>query len=90
MKRDEYNLYYPYKDSEKVMLYTAKVPNVKLFKIYTVEKIRNQDILGSLFALNIDSSCFEDIVLYNKDYYLFITEEMSLYVKYNIKQIGKS
>lgn len=90
LKKDEYNVYYPYKDSEKVMLYTGKLPTVKLFKVYTVEKIRHQDILGSLFALNIDSSCFGDIVLYNKDYYLFITEEMSLYVKDNLKQIGKS
>lgn len=90
LKKDEYNVYYPYKDSEKVMLYTGKVPNVKLFKIYTVEKIRHQDILGSLFALNIDSSCFGDIVLYNEDYYLFITEEMSLHVKDSLKQIGKS
>lgn len=90
LKKDEYIVYYPYKDSEKVMLYTGKLPTVKLFKVYTVEKIRHQDILGSLFALNIDSSCFGDIVLYNKDYYLFITEEMSLYVKDNLKQIGKS
>ncbi len=90
LKKTEYNIYYPYKDSEKVMLYTGKVPSVKLFKIYTVEKIRHQDILGSLFALNIDSSCFGDIVLYKEDYYVFVTEEMSLYLKDNLKQIGKS
>lgn len=90
LKKDEYNVYYPYKDSEKVMLYTGKVPIVRLFKINTVEKIKHQDILGSLFALNIDSSCFGDIVLYNEDYYVFIIEEMSLYVKDNLKQIGKS
>ena len=35
LKKNEYNVYYPYKDSEKVMLYTGKVPKVKLFKIYT-------------------------------------------------------
>ncbi len=90
LKNTEYNIYYPYKDSEKVMLYTGKIPNVKLFKIYTVENIRHQDILGSLFALNIDSSCFGDIILYDGDYYVFVTEEMSLYVKDNLKQIGKS
>lgn len=90
LKKDEYNVYYPYKDSEKVMLYTGKVPNVKLFKIYAVEKIKHQDILGSLFALNIDSSCFGDIVLYNDDYYVFITQEMFSYIKDNLKQISKS
>lgn len=90
LKKDDYKVYYPYKDSEKVMLYTRKLPNVKLFKIYTVEKIRHQDILGSLFALNIDSSYFGDIVLYEEDYYVFVAEEMSLYIKENLKQIGKS
>lgn len=90
LKKQEYKIYYPYKDSEKVMLYTGKIPNIKLFKIYTVEKLRHQDILGSLFALNIDSSCFGDIVLYNEDYYMFIIEEMALYVKDNLKLIGKS
>lgn len=90
LKKGEYNVYYPYKDSEKVMLYIGKVPDVKLFKINTVEKIRHQDILGSLFALNIDSSCFGDIVLYNEDYYVFITQGMALYIKDNLNQIGKS
>ncbi len=90
LKKQEYKIYYPYKDSEKVMLYTGKIPNIKLFKIYTVEKLRHQDILGSLFALNIDSSCFGDIVLYNEYYYMFIIEEMALYVKDNLKLIGKS
>lgn len=90
LKKGEYNVYYPYEDSEKVMLYIGKVPDVKLFKINTVEKIRHQDILGSLFALNIDSSCFGDIVLYNEDYYVFITQGMALYIKDNLNQIGKS
>ena len=90
LKKQEYKIYYPYKDSEKVMLYTGKIPNVKLFKIYTVEKLRHQDILGSLFALNIDSSCFGDIVLFNENYFVFVTVDMSSYVKDNLKLIGKS
>ncbi len=88
LKKSEYNVYYPYKDSEKVMLYTGKVPKVKLFKIYTVENIRHQDILGSLFALNIDSSYFGDIVLYNDYYYVFVSEDLALYIKDNLKMVG--
>ena len=88
LKKNEYNVYYPYKDSEKVMLYTGKVPKVKLFKIYTVENIRHQDILGSLFALNIDSSYFCDIVLYNDYYYVFVSEDLALYIKDNLKMVG--
>ena len=88
LKKNEYNVYYPYKDSEKVMLYTGKVPKVKLFKIYTVENIRHQDILGSLFALNIDSSYFGDIVFYNDYYYVFVSDDLALYIKDNLKMVG--
>ncbi len=88
LKKNEYSIYYPYKDSEKVMLYTGKVPKVKLFKIYTVENIRHQDILGSLFALNIDSSYFGDIVLYNDYYYVFVSDDLALYIKNNLKMVG--
>ena len=88
LKKNEYNVYYPYKDSEKVMLYTGKVPKVKLFKIYTVENIRHQDILGSLFSLNIDSSYFGDIVLYNGYYYVFVSKDLALYIKDNLKMVG--
>lgn len=88
LKKNEYNVYYPYKDSEKVMLYTEKIPKVKLFKIYTVENIRHQDILGSLFALNIDSSYFGDIVFYNDYYYVFVSDDLALYIKDNLKMVG--
>lgn len=88
LKKNEYNIYYPYKDSEKVMLYTGKVPKVKLFKIYTVENIRHQDVLGSLFSLNIDLSYFGDIVLFNDYYYVFVSEDLALYIKDNLKMIG--
>lgn len=88
LKKNEYNVYYPYKDSEKVMLYTGKIPKVKLFKIYAVENIRHQDILGSLFSLNIDSSYFGDIVLFNDYYYVFVSEDLALYIKDNLKMVG--
>ena len=88
LKKHEYKVYYPYKDSEKVMLYTGNMPIVKLFKINTAEKIRHQDILGSLFALNIDPSFVGDIVLYNDDYYVYIENNLSTYIKDNLNIIG--
>lgn len=88
LKKHEYKVYYPYKDSEKVMLYTGNMPIIKLFKINTAEKIRHQDILGSLFAINIDSSFVGDIVLYNDDYYVYIENNLSTYIKDNLNIIG--
>lgn len=89
LKKDEYNIYYPYKDSEKVMLYTGKVPLVKLFKINTVEKLRHQDILGSLLALNIDSSYVGDIVLHNGSFYVYLSSELANFVKDNLTMVRK-
>lgn len=89
LKKGEYNIYYPYKDSEKVMLYTVKVPLVKLFKINAVEKVRHQDILGSLFALNIDSSYFGDIILYDNCFYVYVTIELANFIKDNLTMVGK-
>ena len=90
LKKNEYEIYYPYPDSEKVILYKDKIPEVTLFKINTVENLKHQDILGSLFALNIDSSCFGDIVLYQNNFYIFIIKELSSYLKTNLKMIGKN
>ena len=54
-----------------------------------MENIRHQDILGSLFALNIDSSYFGDIVLFNDYYYVFVSEDLALYIKDNLKMACK-
>lgn len=89
LKKNDYNIYYPYKESEKVMLYTAKLPDIKLFKINMTHNIRHQDILGSLFALNIDSCYFGDIVLYKDYFYVFITNELASFIKDNLTMIGK-
>ncbi len=90
LKKDEYEIYYPYPDSEKVILYKDKAPEVTLFKINAAENLKHQEILGSLFALNIDSSCFGDIVLYENNFYIFIIKELSAYVKNNLNMIGKN
>ncbi len=88
LNKKEYKVYYPYKDSEKVMLYTGKIPKVKLFKIFTVENLRHQDILGSLFSLNIDSSYFGDIVLYDGYFYLYASYELSNFIKDSLNMVG--
>lgn len=90
LKKDEYKIYYPYKESEKVMLYTGKIPKISLLKINAVENLKHQDILGSLFSLNIDSSYFGDIVLYNNNYYVYVLYNMKDYIKDNLKLIGKN
>ena len=90
LKNNEYHIYFPYPDGEKVILYTKKIPKIRLFRINSTEKLRHQDILGSLFSLNIDSSCFGDIVFYENNYYVFIIDELEKYIKNNLNMIGKN
>ena len=57
-KKNEFNVFKPYKDAEKVIFYKDKKPSVVLFKIITKEVFRHQDILGSIFSLNIEKCVF--------------------------------
>lgn len=46
--KNKYKVYYPNKSSEKLILYNNEKPDISLFKLITNEKLRRQDILGSL------------------------------------------
>lgn len=72
LKKDEYKTYYPYKDSEKVILYRKELPEIYLYEIKCNIDLRHQDILGAMYSLNIDSSLFGDILLINNRYFIYI------------------
>lgn len=88
LKKDEYNIYSVYPDTDKKILYTDNIPDVRLYKINTVENLRHQDIMGSLYSLNLDSSIFGDIVITNDSYYFYVLGKMASYVENNIYTIG--
>ncbi len=90
LKKHLYKEYYPYKDSEKVILYTNILPSVSLFKIYSYEKLRHQDILGSIMALNISSSYLGDIIIDNDLYYFYILSELKDFISNNFISVGKN
>lgn len=79
LKIKEYNLFKPYIDSEKVILYKNIKPKVTLFKIVTKEKLRHQDIMGSIFSLNIKKEMFGDIIVDDNQYYFYILDSMKDY-----------
>ncbi len=86
----KYNIYYPYKDSEKIILYEDKIPQVTLFKINSFNKLRHQDILGSILSLNISSNYLGDIIIDNDNYYFFILSELKYYIIDNLISIGNN
>lgn len=88
LKKDEYKIYLVYPDSEKVILYKNKIPEVKLLSIISKNKLRHQDILGSLFALGVSDDSFGDIIIKDNEYYIYLIPEILNFVQTNLLTIG--
>lgn len=89
LKKSSYYEYLPYPESEKVILYSKNIPNVKLFKIESYHELKHSSILGSLFALNITSEMFGDIVLYNGSFYIYLLDSISELVLEELVMVGQ-
>ncbi len=90
LKKDQYQIFRPYPDSNKIILYSKTPPNVILYEIKSKVTLRHQDILGSIFALNITNEMFGDIIVDNDHYYIFILEMIDNYIKSNLLFIKNS
>lgn len=88
--RIKYNVYLPYIDSDKVIYYTDKIPNVLLYEIISKKKLKHQDILGTLFSLGIDPSMYGDILIINDHYYIYILDMIEKYFISNFYSINNS
>lgn len=90
LKKDEYSIYKPYLDSEKNILYHKNKPEVLLYEIHCNSLLRHQDILGSLYSLNIDKGLFGDILIINGKYYIYILKILQNYFESNFLTIRNS
>ena len=86
-KKDEFNIFKPFIEAEKVILYRDKLPKVVLFKIITKDSLRHQDILGSIFSLNIEKCVFGDIIIDDNNYYFYLLESMKDYFLTNFNKV---
>lgn len=89
LKKKQYQIFIPYEDADKVILYKESLPNIVLFKIKCPDKIRHQDVLGSVLSLGIDSSYIGDIVFYQGSFYIYVLNEISTFLKNNWINIAK-
>ena len=85
--KSNYSIYYPYKDSEKNIIYTGNIPKVILYEIVIKTEVRHQDILGSLYSLNIAPELFGDILIIDGKYYLYVLEMIRNYLENNFTRI---
>ena len=88
LKNYEYNIYYPYPESDKIILYTENIPKVRLFEIDSYFPLTHREILGSLFGLNISNEVFGDIIVDNDKYYFYVMNEISDFILDNLSMIG--
>ena len=89
LKNIKYNIYEPFVGATKVILYN-KMPNVKIYEIVSSNDLRHQDILGTLYSLNISDEMFGDVVIWNNRYFIIILSSIDNYIKSNLTSIKNS
>ncbi len=72
IKGMKYKEFYPYDESEKVILYRNKKPKIRFIEIICDERLTHGQILGSLYGLKIDMELIGDVVIYNGHYYIMV------------------
>lgn len=90
LKKDTYQVYKPYIDSEKNIFYIKEKPKVILYEIKSKVPLAHREILGTLFSLNITSELFGDIIITNNHYYIYVLEKIAPYIKNNLLMIKNS
>ena len=90
LKKNNYKVFSPYKDAEKVIFYNEQLPEVILYEIKSKQEIRHQDILGTMYSLNISSEMFGDIILYNNRYFIYVLKLFQNYFEMNFTKVRNS
>lgn len=90
LKKNEYNIYRPYKDSEKNIFYINDIPEVILYEIKCKKELKHQDILGSIYALNISGELFGDVLIINEHYYVYVLNIARNYFENYFLKVGNS
>ena len=90
LKKEPYQIYKPYPDSEKNIFYIKEEPKVILYEIKSKIPLKHREILGTLFSLNITSELFGDIVITNNHYYIYVLESIAPYIKNNLLLVKNS
>ena len=89
LKNIKYNIYEPFIGATKIILYN-KMPNIKIYEIVSSNDLRHQDILGTLYSLNISDEMFGDVVIWNNRYFIIILSSIDNYIKSNLTSIKNS
>lgn len=89
LKELKVNVYKPNQDSEKVILYTDKVPEISLFEVISYDILKHQDVMGALMNFKVSSSSFGDIIITDNKYYFYCLSTLDYELLNNLNKIGK-
>lgn len=91
LKKQDYKVFRPYEDADKIILYDQKSPRVRLYRIscYEKDELKHASILGSLFGINITNEMFGDIIFYQGFYYVYLLEDICEFVVKNLTMVGR-
>ena len=87
LNKNEYNVYYPYPDATKVIMYKKEEPEITLLKIEGSNNLRHQDIMGTIFKEGLKEDSFGDIVKYNDYFYIFVLPHLEEDIMYHMNNI---
>ena len=90
LKKNEFKIYKPYKDSEKNIFYNNDIPKVILYEIKCNSLLKHQDILGSIYSLNISSGLFGDVLIIDNHYYVYVLDSVRNYFENYFTRIKNS
>ena len=84
----KYEVYKPYEDCTKVIIY-KNIPNIFLLKVSSVEEIRHQEILKCMFEMGIKEDMYGDIIINDNNAYIYVLEAIKDYIIYNLKDYNR-
>jgi RNA-binding protein YlmH len=87
LKKNTFNIYELYPESNKVILYDKQEPNISLLRIKNSTNLRHQDIMGVIFSLGLKEDTFGDIIKYKDEFYIFVLPSLKDFITYNITEI---
>lgn len=86
----KYQVFKPFNDCTKVIIYKDKLPDVSLLEIKTKEVLKHRDILGALFSHNINISKYGDIIVSDNNYYIIVLSSIKKYLLMHLNMISKN
>ena len=79
------NIYKPYNEAVKVIIYKNEMPNIIICKITFNSEVKHTMVLKGLFNLGLKEDTFGDIIIMDNIAYIYLLEELYDYVKYNFE-----